>query len=206
VSLGLPAQARAFQGERAGVVSRTAAGVVDLAVVVLGVLGAVIGWSVWKFFFSTGERLSVDWPSRMGLGALGGSILFLYLAWAWARSGKTLGKRVLGLTVVTTTGRPLSVLVAVARAALYVVFPVGLAWCVVSKERASVQDLLLRTAVVYDWGGRRTRVAAVPAGAALLPELEDHVVDRVDREDHAEDDPDDRERADLPGQHGRDAE
>jgi hypothetical protein len=32
-----------------------------------------------------------------------------------------------------------------------VAFPVGLFWIVVSRDNRSVQDLLLRSAVVYDW-------------------------------------------------------
>jgi uncharacterized RDD family membrane protein YckC len=212
VSLGLPAQARAFQGERAGIISRGLAAVIDFGILLVLVFGAVIGASVWSFFFSRGGGLELQWPSRLGLGAIGSITLFIYLAWGWSSSGKTLGKRVVGLTVVMRSGRRLPKLVAIARAALCVLFPIGLGWCLVSADRASIQDLILRTAVVYDWGGRRTRgagqaaTAAGPAGGELLPELEDHVVDRVDRQDHAEDDPDDRERADLPGQHGRDAE
>ena len=37
---------------------------------------------------------------------------------------------------------------------LCVVFPIGLLWCVVSEENRSVQDLLLRTSVIYDWSVR----------------------------------------------------
>jgi uncharacterized RDD family membrane protein YckC len=210
VSLGLPAQARAFQGERAGIVSRSVAAIIDFGLLVVLVFGAVIGASVWSFFFSRSGGLELKWPSRLGLGGIGAVTLFLYLAWGWASSGKTVGKRVVGLTVVMRSGRRVPKLVAVARAALCVLFPLGLGWSAVSATRASVQDLLLRTAVVYDWGGRRTRGAGVPdavaAPAELLPELEDQVVDRVDREHDAQDDPDDGERADLPGQHGRDAE
>ena len=39
-------------------------------------------------------------------------------------------------------------------AILCVVFPIGLLWCVVSEENRSVQDLLLRTSVIYDWSVR----------------------------------------------------
>jgi hypothetical protein len=34
---------------------------------------------------------------------------------------------------------------------LYAAFPLGLAWVAVSRDSRSVQDLLLRTSVVYDW-------------------------------------------------------
>jgi uncharacterized RDD family membrane protein YckC len=41
--------------------------------------------------------------------------------------------------------------VAFIRAFLSVLFPIGLFWSAVSSRSASVQDLLVRTKVVYDW-------------------------------------------------------
>jgi hypothetical protein len=38
-----------------------------------------------------------------------------------------------------------------ARALLYVLFPAGLLWIMASRRNASVQDLVVRTAVLYDW-------------------------------------------------------
>jgi hypothetical protein len=37
------------------------------------------------------------------------------------------------------------------RAVLYAFFPIGLFWSAVSSRRESVQDLMVRTHVVYDW-------------------------------------------------------
>jgi uncharacterized RDD family membrane protein YckC len=34
---------------------------------------------------------------------------------------------------------------------LYVLFPLGLLWILASRRNASVQDLILGTAVLYDW-------------------------------------------------------
>jgi uncharacterized RDD family membrane protein YckC len=34
---------------------------------------------------------------------------------------------------------------------LYVLFPAGLLWILASRRNASLQDLIVRTAVVYDW-------------------------------------------------------
>jgi hypothetical protein len=36
------------------------------------------------------------------------------------------------------------------RAVLCTLFPIGLVWVLVSRENRSVQDVLLRTSVVYD--------------------------------------------------------
>ena len=55
---------------------------------------------------------------------------------------------------------------AAARAVAYVVFPVGLLWTAVSPTRRSVQDVLVRSVVVYDWrrdGGARLGVAEQPS-------------------------------------------
>ena len=49
------------------------------------------------------------------------------------------------------------------RAALCVVFPIGLAWVVVSRQNRSLQDTVLRTSVVYDWVGGEEVPAAPPA-------------------------------------------
>jgi hypothetical protein len=43
-----------------------------------------------------------------------------------------------------------------------VVFPIGLAWVVASGANRSVQDLVLRTNVTYDW------VVGVPTLAGIL--------------------------------------
>ena len=40
---------------------------------------------------------------------------------------------------------------ALLRAVLCVLFPIGLFWIVLSSENRSVQDVLLRSSVVYDW-------------------------------------------------------
>ena len=49
---------------------------------------------------------------------------------------------------------------AVARAVLCLLFPIGLLWVVVSRRNASVQDLLVRSAVAYDWAYRGPAVTA----------------------------------------------
>jgi uncharacterized RDD family membrane protein YckC len=57
----------------------------------------------------------------------------------------------MGLHVVDRRGRNLRLGLALARAVFCVTFPVGLVWVAVSRENRSVQDLVLRTSVVYDW-------------------------------------------------------
>jgi uncharacterized RDD family membrane protein YckC len=78
-------------------------------------------------------------------------LLILYLAISWSISGRSFGKRVVGLRVVTVRGDRQGFPTAFLRALFCVVFPIGLFWCVVSRTNRSVADLVLRTSVVYDW-------------------------------------------------------
>jgi hypothetical protein len=55
---------------------------------------------------------------------------------------------------------------AVLRAALCVVFPLGLLWCALSRHRRSLQDLVVGSAVVYDGVGSG-RTDPPPAGALV---------------------------------------
>jgi hypothetical protein len=43
-----------------------------------------------------------------------------------------------------------------------VVFPIGLFWVVINRHRRSIQDIVLRTEVVYDW---TTALAPIPPTA-----------------------------------------
>ncbi|MBV8302717.1 MAG: RDD family protein, partial [Acidimicrobiia bacterium] len=81
-----------------------------------------------------------------------------YLAWGWGSTGRTPGKALLGLRVVTDTGTRLRMARALARAALCaLVGPLLLAWALVSRRNAGIHDLVLGTAVIYDWRPRFTR-------------------------------------------------
>ena len=58
----------------------------------------------------------------------------------------------LGLRAVRRDGTDLSPWRALSRAVLYIIFLPGILWAIVSRKNASIQDLLVGTAVVYDWG------------------------------------------------------
>ena len=70
---------------------------------------------------------------------------------AWSSTGRTYGHHMMGLRVVGPHGDRLSPPRALLRAVLCVGFPIGLLWCAVSRSRRSVQDVLVRTSVIYDW-------------------------------------------------------
>jgi uncharacterized RDD family membrane protein YckC len=150
----------ARQGRRAGIVSRLLADGLDLlAVILIGVLLLVVAAGIRALFSRSFEIVT---PPQPVLAILAGLLLLGYLAYGWSLNGRTLGKLALGLRAIGIDGDDLSPGRALARAALYLVFPPGLLWAVVSGRNASLQDLALRTAVIHDWGYATSATAPPP--------------------------------------------
>lgn len=152
----IPREARAFQGRRAGIVTRLVAAVIDTGLVALALVGAYLGWAGLLFLV---DPRTFTFPDLRVFTSLlvGAVVLALYLTVAWAISGRTYGNLLMGLRVVGVLGGDVGWLRAALRAAFYVLFPIGLLWLVLDPRQRSVQDRLLATAVVYDWKPRRRR-------------------------------------------------
>jgi len=151
----VPWEARPFQGQRAGIVTRTVANVVDFAVVVGALAGVYAGWCAVTFLINP-ARFTFPAPSFLALLVCYAVVLFAYLTVSWATTGRTYGDHLLGLRVVSFRGERMRWPGAVVRAAFCVVLPIGLYWAVLSRTNRSVQDSVLRTSVLYDWTRRRT--------------------------------------------------
>lgn len=152
----IPREARPYQGHRAGLVSRLLANAVDAVVVVMILIAAYVGLNVMRFFLDPrGFRLTE--PRPLFTVTTGLVVLALYLAIAWAVSGRTYGCHVMGLRVVGPGGGRVRAWVALARGTLSALFPIGLFWCAFSRRKSSLQDVLLRTSVIYDWTPRHDR-------------------------------------------------
>jgi len=146
----VPREAAWFQGASAGVVSRFVAAALDFLVVVLVLTGGYLVWATVLFLAGPRHfRLPAAGPFTSLLA--GGVTLTGYLALGWTLTGRTYGKRVMGLRLVDRDGRRPRSPRAVLRAVLCVAAPIGLLWVAVSPRRRSLQDILLRTSVVYDW-------------------------------------------------------
>ena len=147
----IPREARAFQGESAGIVSRFLANTIDALAVTVFVGGCYLGWVGLVFLL---DPRAFTWPDTRWVAMvtiwLGTATLYLFLAW-WLASGRSYGDHVMGLRVVGRRGHKLGPLRCVLRSAFCVFFPIGLFWCIVSPKRRSVQDAVLWTKVVYDW-------------------------------------------------------
>ena len=139
-----------MQGRRAGLVSRFLADAIDLGVTVLVVVGVYFTVNATRFLF---RPRNFEWwaPDPEFLMALGWVVLVLYLAIGWSGTGRTLGKQMMGLRLVNERGQRVRFFGALLRAVVCVLFPIGLFWCAVSRTNHSVQDIVLRTSVVYDW-------------------------------------------------------
>jgi uncharacterized RDD family membrane protein YckC len=146
----VPKEARAFQGQVAGVVTRTAAAVVDMLVVVVVLVALWAGLAAVKFM-ARPARFSLPSPTYAQAVTVGLPIALVYLVVAWSSSGRTLGDQLLGLRVVSRDGDPLSGPGALLRAVLYLVFPIGLFWSAVDRRSRSLQDLVVGSRVIYDW-------------------------------------------------------
>jgi len=150
----VPKEARAFQGQRAGIVTRTAANVIDSAVAVGVLTGGYAAWCAILFLVDP-ARFRFPAPSFLALLICAGVVMFIYFTTSWATSGRTYGNHLLGLRVVNFRGERLRWPGAVVRAAFCVALPIGLYWAIISPTNRSLQDTILRTSVLYDWTTRR---------------------------------------------------
>lgn len=148
----IPEDAREFQGERAGFATRFLASVIDVALVALLMMGVWLSIELVQLIFTPG--VDVQPPRAATLVVWGYVFTTLYWTIAWASTGRSIGAWVMGVRVVNRKGQRVRLLVAFARAAFSVGFPVGLLWALVSKRNRSVQDVVLRTIVIYDWSLR----------------------------------------------------
>ena len=146
----IPEEARAFQGERAGIVTRTVANVVDALVAATIVGAGYLGVAAIQFLLAPTSFTFP--PIRWALAIVLTGVVLGFIYWvSWATTGRTFGGHLMGLRVVDFRGRKLHWTGALLRAGFCVIFPIGLFWAVISSQNRSVQDTVLRTSVIYDW-------------------------------------------------------
>lgn len=135
----------------AGVVTRFAAMGVDMAVVI--VLGSPV------YIIVVGVRLvrsptNFTWPEVQFwlIATVELIIAVLYLTASWAMAGRSYGESLLGLRVLSRRREMPGWGLSIVRAVFCVAVPFGLLWVIFSPGPRSLQDVVLRTVVVYDWG------------------------------------------------------
>jgi uncharacterized RDD family membrane protein YckC len=87
---------------------------------------------------------------------------FIYFAYQWSLSGKTIGMAVLGIRVVRTDGSPIgprqAVIRTVALPLSFLLLGLGFLGILTSRNRHALHDRLAGTAVVYSWDARAARL------------------------------------------------
>jgi uncharacterized RDD family membrane protein YckC len=157
-------RAQAASGRRAGLVSRLLVAGIDFVVVTALLFGLFLSFGIAKYLLGSD---SVDLPnSGPLLTGVGFPIVeFLYLATAWALTGRSVGKQIFGLRAIQADGARLGRWRSCARAAWCTFFGIpSLLWAGVSSRNAAVHDILLRTAVVYDWSDHAEPPMPIPPG------------------------------------------
>jgi uncharacterized RDD family membrane protein YckC len=145
---------RQLQGQHAGLVSRFAASAVDLVVIVVALGGIYLAIAAIGFLI---HPRSFHWPEALGwsVPVVGLVIGTPYLSLAWCSIGRTVGDVLFGLRVLSVSGRRLDPARSTLRALFCLIFPLGLFWSAFSANRKSVQDIVLRSKVIYDWASHR---------------------------------------------------
>jgi uncharacterized RDD family membrane protein YckC len=154
----LPRAAWGIQGERAGFVSRLVAAIIDVVLVFLVVLATAAALWMLSFIINPVSTGSVtDTAAGDRIPDIGWMILYgyalnwLYWTVCWATSGRTLGNLIMGLRVVNHRGDHMRWGGAALRSLFCTTFPFGLLWVIVSGANRSIQDVVLRSNVIYDW-------------------------------------------------------
>ena len=133
----------------AGIVSRGLAALVDMLVVLVTMGLLYLGLALTTLLVNpTSFRFPA--PNLIFSTAMTAAVSVLYLTACWTLSGRTAGAILLGIRVVGRGAGRLGVAVAIVRAAACVLFPIGLGWVAVDRQRRSIQDIVLGSRVIYD--------------------------------------------------------
>ncbi len=148
------------QGNYAGAASRLVAFAIDVGVSwgIFTASAALLSLAVELF---TGHTVHLTHFQVLSISVLA-IWEFVYFAYSWAVSGKTLGMALLGIRVVTKQGARISTRQAVVRTltmllGVTVIF-IGCLGILFQRERRALHDFIAGTAVVYDWDARAARL------------------------------------------------
>ncbi len=160
---------KSLKGYYAGFVSRLLAFVIDVVMVTLIVLIFNSAVAIVLGFFNIDVAALVQsdnsFTTIAALIFVFGNMLVVMSVWvfyfivAWTLVGQTIGKRILGLRVVSVDGNLITFKQAVFRYAGYWLSAMplflGFLWVLVDDERRSWHDKIARTCVIYSWDARR---------------------------------------------------
>lgn len=160
ITVTAPKPVEGRQGHYAGGVTRLVSFAADVgASWGLFTLGAAaIAFSVQLV---TGQKFSL---TNYQLASLIAAVVweFLYFAYQWALSGRTIGMAVFGIRVVaadgTTIGTRQAVIRTLALPLSFLLLGLGFLGILTNRHRRALHDRLAGTAVVYSWDARAARL------------------------------------------------
>ena len=158
-----------LQGHYAGFITRSFAFIIDLIIValMLVIVSSALSFithfiglipEIFTNLFSTSDdSITKTYDEALPAITLVVNIVlvFGYYIFFWTSSGQTLGKALMGVRVVSVSGRPLTFFQALFRFLLYPVsamfFFLGFFWILADNQRQGWHDNLARTYVIYAW-------------------------------------------------------
>jgi uncharacterized RDD family membrane protein YckC len=136
-------------GDRAaGIITRGMAAIIDLLVVLL-IMSALYGGLILVRLVYSPAAFSLPSLNAVFSTVVTFAVAVLYLAGCWTVSGSTAGAVTMGLRVVGRRSQRVRLPIGLLRAIGCVLFPIGLLWAVIDRQRRSLQDIVFRTRVVY---------------------------------------------------------
>ena len=143
-----------------GAVSRFVAYVVDLGIGT-GVFMLALAAASFAAGIITGH--SISWNRNdLAVAILYAAWLFVYFAYSWGASGKTLGMALLGVRVVaadgTQAGPRRAVIRTLAFPLSFLLLGLGFTGILFQRNRRALHDMIAGTAVVYAWHARAARL------------------------------------------------
>jgi uncharacterized RDD family membrane protein YckC len=145
-------------GRYAGFVTRMISFVIDRLIVGVVALVALLSIEWLVYSFQINQWLGfLDFSPQMW--AVLGVVVYLLLDWTyniglWLLTGQTLGKRVMGVRILRTSGERISFWNALRRQIGYVISGIlflGYIWILFDNRRQGFHDKLAGTIVVFSW-------------------------------------------------------
>jgi uncharacterized RDD family membrane protein YckC len=158
-----PEEAENLRGQPAGFASRFIAFIFDCAVTIV-VFELILGGVSFAASVLTGS--SIHW-SRGNTWVVVAFFAweFLYYAYYWTASGKTLGMVLLGVRVVgqdgSSVGTRRGLIRTLAFPLSFIILGLGFVSILLRRDRRALHDLIADTEVVYSWDAREARLRSL---------------------------------------------
>jgi uncharacterized RDD family membrane protein YckC len=162
------------QGHYAGGVTRLVAFAADVGAS-WGAFTVALAGITFAIHLVTGTTINPGKGTISGIIVVVSFIVweFIYFAYQWSLSGKTVGMALLGIRVVGTDGGPITGRQAVIRTLTlplsFLLLGLGFIGILLNKDRHALHDRFARTVVVYSWDARAARLRWLAKQESAVP-------------------------------------